>query len=260
MTERSWVDVRTDPRGVATVTIDNAEKLNALAGPVAAALVAAVETLGRDDRLRVIVLRGAGERAFIGGADVRELASLNADTAASFITGIHRACDCLRRAPVPVIARIQGYVLGAGLEVAAACDMRVASTDSVFGMPEVRIGIPSVVEAALLPQLIGWGRTRQLLLTGDNISAEQARDWGLIEEKVVPAELDAAVERLVASILASGKEAVRLQKALIRDWEELHTAAAVQRGIACFASAFATDEPSRMIGHALEQMQNRRKP
>src|ERR1044071_4052779 len=109
--------------------------------------------------------------------------------------------------------------------------MRVASTDAQFGMPEVRLGVPSVVEAALLPQLIGWGRTRQLLLTGDAIDAATAQAWGLVEE-VVPADaLDATVERLIASILASGPRAVRLQKALITDWEDLPLRHAVQRGI-----------------------------
>jgi enoyl-CoA hydratase len=259
MAEKIWVDVSMDPRGVATVTIDNAEKLNALSRPVAAALIAAMEMLGREERLRVVILRGAGERAFIGGADVRDLAGLDASNAAAFITGVHRACDSLRRCPVPVIARIQGYVLGAGLEVAAACDMRVASDDAVFGMPEVKIGIPSVVEAALLPQLIGWGRTRQLLLTGENISAVKAEAWGLVEELVPAAELDAAVERLAAAIVAAGPHAVRLQKELISGWEERTASEAVQLGIQIFAKSFATEEPKRMIGHALEQMRSRKR-
>ncbi len=259
MTEKAWVDVSMDERGVAVVTIDNAAKLNALSRPVAAALVASIEALGRDDRLRVVILRGAGERAFIGGADVRDLAELDASSAAAFITGVHRACDCLRRCPVPVIARIQGFVLGAGLEIAAACDMRVASEDAVFGMPEVKIGIPSVVEAALLPQLIGWGRTRQLLLTGENIPAAKAEAWGLVEELVPAAELDAAVERLAASIVAAGPHAVRLQKELISGWEERTASEAVQLGIEIFAKSFRTDEPKRMIGHALEQMRSRKR-
>ena len=258
MTEKTWVGVSMDARGVATVTIDNAAKLNALSRPVTAALITAIEDLGRDDRLRVVILRGAGERAFIGGADVRDLAGLDASNAAAFITAVHQACDSLRRCPVPVIARIQGYVLGAGLEIAAACDMRVASDDSVFGMPEVKVGIPSVVEAALLPQLIGWGRTRQLLLTGENISAAKAEAWGLVEELVPAAELDAAVERMAASIVAAGPQAVRLQKALISGWEERTPSEAVKLGIEFFAQSFNTDEPKRMISHTLERMRNRK--
>ena len=121
-------------------------------------------------------LSGAGERAFVGGADINELAALDRDSARDFITLVHRCCDAFRRLPVPVIARIDGYALGAGLELAAACDLRVASERSHFGMPEVRIGIPSVVEAALLPRLIGAGRARRLLLTGETIdAADRAR-------------------------------------------------------------------------------------
>lgn len=259
MTEKAWVDVSMDARGVATVTIDNAAKLNAFSRPVAAALIAAMQGLSRDERLRVVILRGAGDRAFIGGADVRDLAGLDASNAAEFITGVHLACDSLRRCPVPVIARIQGYVLGAGLEVAAACDIRVAGDDAVFGMPEVKLGVPSVVEAALLPQLIGWGRTRQMLLTGENISAAKAEAWGLVEELVPAGELDAAVERLAASIVEAGPHAVRLQKELISGWEERTPSEGVRLGIEIFAKSFRTDEPKRMIGHALEQMRNRKR-
>jgi len=114
-------------------------------------------------------------------------------------------------------------------------------------MPEVRLGIPSVVEAALLPQLIGWGRTRQWLLTGDTIDAATAHRWGLVEDAVPPGELDAAVERLIGSILASGPRAVRVQKALITDWEDLPLRQAVQRGIDRFASAWEDEEPRRMM-------------
>jgi enoyl-CoA hydratase/carnithine racemase len=259
MADRSWVDVRRDARGVAVVTVDNAAKLNTLNTTVMRELIAAVERLGADDTLRVVVLRGAGERAFIGGADIREMAGLDAASARAFITLVHGSCDVFRRVPVPVIARIQGYVFGAGVEVAAACDMRVAGAGSQFGMPEVRLGVPSVVEAALLPRLIGWGRTRQLLLTGDTIDAATALAWGLVEA-VVPAEqLDDAVERLVDSILASGPQAIRLQKALITAWEDLPLRASIQRGIECFAASWGSDEPGRLMGAFVERQRQRRK-
>ena len=144
------------------------------------------------------------------------MATLDAESAEGFITLVHRSCDGLRDLPVPVIARVNGYALGAGLEVAAACDLRVASSNAVFGMPEVKVGIPSVVEAALLPGLIGWGRTRELLLFGENIDAATALAWGLVEQVVAPARLDAAVEARLAALLANGPQAVRLQKQLIR--------------------------------------------
>jgi enoyl-CoA hydratase len=238
---------RLDERGVAIVTIDNTARLNALSTHVMETLIAAVEALERQPGLRAVVLRGAGERAFIGGADITEMAALDAQSARGFITLVHRSCDAIRRLPVPVIARLQGYTFGAGVEVAAACDIRIAAIGSQFGMPEVRLGIPSVVEAALLPQLIGWGRTRRLLLTGDTIDAATALAWGFVEE-VAPIELlDQAIDRILDSILASGPQAIRLQKALIDAWEGLPLRDAIQRGIDSFGAAWKTDEPARMM-------------
>jgi len=123
-------------------------------------------------------------------------------------------------------------------------------------MPEVKVGIPSVVEAALLPGLIGWGRTRELLLFGENIDAPTALSWGLVEQVVAPEHLDAAVEARLAALLAAGPRAVRLQKQLIRRWEDLTLSQAVSAGIESFTQAYATDEPARMMA----QFTQRRRP
>ena len=240
------------------VTIDNARKLNTLNRALMVEIVETVERLEVDSALRLVILSGAGERAFVGGADIGEIAALDRDSARDFITLVHRSCDGFRRLPVPVIARIDGYALGAGLELAAACDLRVASERAMFGMPEVRIGIPSVVEAALLPQLIGHGRARRLLLTGETIGAAEALAWGLVDAVAPPDQLDATVERFAAAILAGGPHAIRIQKALIRDWEELPTSAAVARGIDAFTEAYDTDEPRHMAGARLAALRVRR--
>ncbi|HVC59037.1 MAG TPA: enoyl-CoA hydratase [Acetobacteraceae bacterium] len=257
MDDADRVSVRQDARGVAWVTIENAAKLNTLNRAAMAALIAAVERLAEDAALRAVVLSGAGTQAFIGGADIGEMAVLDAASARDFITLVHRSCDVLRRLPVPAIACIQGWTLGAGLEVAAACDLRVAGSAARFGMPEVRVGVPSVVEAALLPGLIGWGRTRRLLLTGETIDAATALSWGLVEEVVPAAQLNAAVERALAGILASGPRAIRLQKRLIGDWETLPLGAAIQRGIDCFVAAWETDEPRGLMQRFLERQRKR---
>jgi len=199
------------------------------------------------------VLRGAGDKAFIGGADIRAMATLDPAGARIFITDLHRACDALRRLPVPVIARIEGYALGAGLEVAASCDLRIAAESAKFGMPEVKVGIPSVIEAALLPQLIGWGRTRRLLYTGETINSETAERWGLVERVVPTAELDAAVEEWIAAILAAGPRAIQLQKSLMNEWEELGPREAIQRGIDAFAKAYDNEEPKERMARFLSR-------
>jgi len=140
-----------------------------------------------------------------------------------------------------------GYTLGAGLELAAACDLRLAADTAVFGMPEVKLGIPSVIEAALLPTLIGWGRARRLLLLGETITASEAANWGLVEMVVPARDLDRAVENWVTSILQTGPRALRLQKALIRRWEDLPLSQAIRAGVDSFATAWETDEPKRMM-------------
>jgi enoyl-CoA hydratase len=240
------------------LTIDNVQKLNTLNRALMVEIVEATTRLQADAALRLVVVTGAGERAFVGGADIRDLATLDPNSAREFITLVHRCCDGFRRLGVPVIARINGYALGAGLELAAACDLRVASERAMFGMPEVRVGIPSVVEAALLPRLIGYGRARRLLLTGETIDAAEALAWGLVDGVAPREELDAAVERFAAAILAGGPRAIRLQKALIRDWEDLSASAGIARGIDAFTDAYATDEPRRMAEARLAEMQARR--
>jgi enoyl-CoA hydratase/carnithine racemase len=243
-------DVRLDQRAggvVATLTIDNQAKLNTLDRALMTEIIGKVEALYPREDLRALVLTGAGEKAFIGGASIPEMAALNRDSARDFITLVHRACNVLRKLPVPVIARIDGYALGAGLEVAVSCDLRVATTRAKFGMPETKVGIPSVVEAALVPQLIGYGRARELLMLGEIIDAETALRWGLVERVVAPDALDSEVEKTVASIFAAGAQAVRAQKTLMQQWEKLPIDRAIEAGIDAFARAFENDEPTRML-------------
>ena len=166
---------------VARVTVNRPEKLNALDRPALAALHDAFAGLAADPDLRVAVLTGAGARAFIGGADIAMLNGLDPAGARSMIEAVHGVCQAIRDLPVPVIARVNGWCLGAGLEIAAACDLRLASEGAMFGMPEVRVGLPSVVEAALLPRLVGWGKARELVYLGRNYDAKEAEAMGLVE-------------------------------------------------------------------------------
>jgi enoyl-CoA hydratase/carnithine racemase len=244
---------------VARLTIDNPAKLNSLNTALMDEIVVKMAGVAADPELRLAILCGAGGRAFVGGADISEIAALDHVSARRFITSVHCCCAVFRHLPVPVIARIDGYALGAGLELAAACDLRVAGENSAFGMPEVAIGIPSVVEAALLPKLIGQGRARRLLLTGETIGAAEALAWGLVDV-VAPADrLDSAVDRLARPILAAGPRAIRLQKSLILDWEELPAGMAIARGVDAFVAAFDSDEPARMAGAALARLRTRRR-
>ena len=232
---------------VAYVTVNNPEKRNILGIAGKKQLAAAFTELGKDQTLRVAVLTGAGERSFIAGADLAEMKDLTPKGAREEHTWTHRACEAIRAMPVPVIARINGYCFGAGMELAAACDMRIGVTTAKFGMPEVRFGIPSGMEACLLPQLIGWGKTRELVYTGNHVDAAEAHRCGFLENLLEPAALDAGVEQWASGILAAGPRAVRLQKQLVRDWERMTISQAVQAGIRACVKARQTDEPRRLM-------------
>jgi enoyl-CoA hydratase/carnithine racemase len=233
---------------VAVVTVDNRAKLNCLSTPLIVTLRSAFENLSDDRTLRAVVLTGAGDRAFIGGADLNELGALCTESARLFITRLHQACDAIRKCPVPVIGRINGFCLGAGLEVAASCDFRAASDNATFGMPEVHMGIPSVIEAALLPGQIGWGRTREMLLTGTISTAAEALQMGFVQKVAPAAELDAAIEPWLAGIRRATPAAVRSQKALMDRWQRVSVEEGIVAGIDALSEAYTTGEPQAAIG------------
>jgi enoyl-CoA hydratase/carnithine racemase len=262
MSSNGRVETRLDERSgglVAFVTVDNAPRLNAMNSPLMDEFVEKLSELATSADLRALVLTGAGDKAFIGGADIREMSALSgAEDGRRFITRLHKCCDAIRAIPVPTIARINGFTLGGGLEIAASCDVRVAVESAVFGMPEVKLGIPSVIEAALLPMLIGWGRTRQILLFGENFSAQDALSWGLVERVVSDADLDEAVDQWIDQVLSCAPGAVRLQKQLMRSWEEMPLRAAIQAGIDSFTTAVRNGEPATAMRTFLERQKARK--
>jgi enoyl-CoA hydratase len=234
--------IRVERRGgVVRCTLDR-PPLNLLEPGLIAALRATFGTLAADPGVRVVVVTGSG-RAFTGGMDVRVLRDLDAAGATALITALHDAIEAVHRAPFPVIAAVNGHCLGGGFELALACDLRLAAAEATFGLPEVRVGVPSVIQAALLPPLVGAARAAELLLTGVTIGAEQALAWGLVNRVVARGDLDAAVDTLVTAITACAPGAMRLQKQLIVRWRESDLPAAVRAGIATFAASYATGEP-----------------
>ncbi len=210
------------------------------------------DALAADRTTRLAVVVGSG-RAFTAGMDVRVLRDLDVGRARELITTLHDAIAVVHRAPFPVIAAVNGPCLGAGFELALACDLRVAAASASFGLPEVRVGVPSVIQAALLPPMVGPGRAAEMLLTGAPITAATALDWGLVNRVVPDDRLRPAAEELAAAILAAGPEAIRLQKELIVRWRESDLPTAVRHGINAFAAAYATGEPLEGMSAYLEK-------
>lgn len=241
------------PNGVKTLTISGAGKATVLSTEVIRGLADGLSILALDNDLRVLVLASPGERSFIAGADITEMAQLKPDTAETFITGLKGLCEAVRQFPAPVVARIQGWCLGGGLELAMACDMRIAAPEAKFSMPEVKVGIPSVIHAALMPRLIGVARARWLILTGETIDAETALAWGLVDVVAPTGGLDGAISKAVAPILECGPAVIAAQKALMNRWEELPLSEAVDVSIPVFGRAFSTGEPQRYMQHFLDE-------
>lgn len=230
-------------QGVATLQIANGTSLNLLNSKTILELTSALRALAREPNVRVLVIRGTGDKAFIGGADINELAKLDPGTAVDFITRLHDLCEAVRDFPQPTIARLAGWCMGGGMELAAACDIRIGTTLSNFAMPEVRIGIPSVIHANLLARLIGEGNTRWLLLTGAAINGEKALKWGFMNEMVAPEALDDAVAHTVGELLECAAGGVAAQKALLRIWEAPEIERGLKDSIAMFGAMYKTSEP-----------------
>jgi enoyl-CoA hydratase/carnithine racemase len=230
--------------GIAGIFLNRPEKSNALNSALLEELLSVLKEIAASPGLRVVVLGGNG-KSFCGGADVAEMSQLKPSTAKKFITRIHLCCDAIRKLPVPVVARLHGVVIGAGLELAASCDLRVAAEGTRFAMPEVKLGIPSVVEAALLPRLIGAGRAAWLVLTGEAIDARTALEWGLVEE--LAPDLDQGIAVLLERLKAADRSALSAQKRLLQLWEEAPLTRAVAASIGVFTRSYASGRPRSLM-------------
>jgi enoyl-CoA hydratase/carnithine racemase len=164
-----------------------------------------------------VILTGAGERAFCAGADLRERGSMTASERNEHRAGIEAAAEDLANLPMPTIAAVRGFALAGGTELAIACDLRVAGTDAIFGVPEVKIGIfPGAGGVLRLPSLIGLGNARDLLFTGRQVSAEEAARIGLVNRLVAPDEVVPAAREVAAQIAANAPLALRAVKDALR--------------------------------------------
>src|SRR6266498_3036617 len=247
--------VRVDLRGgCAWVTLDR-PPLNLIVPEMVQGIKAAFDGLRGDSSVRAAVVTGSG-KLMTGGMQLQVLRDLTPASAKVFITTLHQAIHAVHEAPFPTVCMMNGHCLGGGFELAMACDMRTAATDALMGLPEIRVGVPSVIEAALLPRLIGPGRAAECLLTGQSIRAGQALEWGMVNRVAPPAELERVTMALIDPILECAPAAVRLQKELIIRWRNTDLRSAVEYGINAFAQAYATEEPRE----AMQAFLDKRKP
>lgn len=253
MFENQFATVNVSTKGVATVSIQQAGSLNILSTPVMNGLLEALAWVENNNDVRVVVMRGHGDKAFVAGADIKEMAALDHQTARVFIDKLRQLCEAVRVLRMPVIARVPGWTLGGGLEFALCCDLRIASTAAKLGMPEVKVGIPSVIHASLMPRLIGQSRAAWLLLTGEIIDAQQGLSWGLLDKVVELDTLDQEIARVADGLAELGPKVLAQQKRMMREWEDEPLETSIQNSISEFAAAFQTGEPQQYMGQFLKE-------
>lgn len=238
-------DVGLDDRGIATLIVRGDKSINIIGVAAMEAAIEALARLAEEPMLRALIVRGPGEQNFVGGANLHEMGLLTPEMAPAYITRLKTLCEALRSFPVPVLARLSGWCLGAGLELAMSCDLRLSDDQARYGMPEVKVGIPSVIHAALMPRLIGQARATWMLLTGESIDAATALSWGLVHSVCVADELDGNVAAAAAQLAALAPAVLRQQKRLLRSWQDVPVDTAIEASVAEFAQAFTSGEPQR---------------
>ncbi len=227
-----------DDGAVRTITLDRPEAANALHLEDVDAITGAVADL--PDRVRVVVVTGAGDRAFGAGMHLEVFRGAAPGDGHAIITRLATCLRAVRTAPVPTIARLNGACLGAAFELALACDLRVAHAGVRVGLPEVRLGIPSVVDAALLPRYVGAALAQEMVLTGSVHRVDEPGTAPLVNRLVdSPTGLDAAVDDLVATLLAPTREVLSAQKELLETWREQGITGSVEASVDTFAEVFA---------------------
>jgi len=242
---------------VAVVTIDN-PPMNALSAPLLEELETEIDRLDADDDARAIVLVGAGERAFVAGADIKEFPALR-DAAGEAnergsARGIQKLGHRMDAARTPFVAAIHGFCLGGGLELAMCCDIRVASDDAQLGQPEIKLGlIPGGGGTQRLPRLVGHGRALMLNLTGDPISGTQAYEWGLVE-RVVPRDelMDAAME-IARTLSERSPHAMGVVKELAAETRDLPLADGMRREAQAFIRCIGSEDGAEGVMAFLEK-------
>jgi enoyl-CoA hydratase len=255
MSEYNTIDVTHDgPRS--TIEVQRPDKLNALNKTVLEELESAATDLQSRDGLRVVVIEGEG-RAFVAGADIASMVEMSAEEGRAFLRQGHDTMNAIEAIPVPVIAAVDGFALGGGLELAISCDLIVASDRAAFGAPEVKLGIiPGFGGTQRLARFVGAHRARHLIFTGERIDAETAAEEGLVLEVIAPDDFDDRVDSLAESIAARGPLAVKAAKRVMHQGEDLPLDEGLTAERHAFAELFETED--RLEG--MEAFQQRRDP
>ena len=210
-------DVIFETGAIATITVNRPKALNALNRAVLEEITRVLRDIRHDASVRVLIVTGAGERAFVAGADIAAMSEMSVTDGLEFTRLGHRVMHTFEDLPIPVIAAVNGFALGGGLELALACDLIIASEKARFGQPEINLGlIPGFGGTQRLPHRIGQGRAREFIMTGEMFDGRTAFEWGLVNKVVAPDQLMAETRKLAEKLATKSGLALRQAKAALR--------------------------------------------
>ena len=246
-------DIGSGQVGVVVTKLEGRGQLNLLGRDTFLGLNAELDRLDEDRSVRAIILTGSGDRAFSAGVDLEQMKDLEPADAEIFITALHGPARKLLTMSVPAIAAIKGPCLGGALELILACDIRIATEGAIMGLPEVQVGIPSVIEASLLPPTVGLGRARRLLLTGETVNAAEALAMGLVDIVVPEDSLMNKAHEIADQFLGMSRDVLASQKDIITKWLELGEEDSAKFTIQEFSRIFNTSAPHEGMSAFLEK-------
>jgi len=240
--------------GIGVVKINRPQALNALNSEVVEELESALREVEQDVDVKVVVITGAGEKAFVAGGDIKEMSGMDPAAARAFSQRGHRLINCMEKMKKPIIAAVNGYALGGGLELALACDFIYASEKARLGLPEATLGvIPGFGGTQNLPRLIGINRAKELIFSGKQLTAQQARDWGLVNEVVTGEELMSRVFEIAKKIAANGPLAVAAAKDAINNGLDMAKEDGLRYEGAVFSLLFDSADQKEGMGAFVEK-------
>jgi len=239
--------------GIATITLNRPHAHNALTTLMLEEIEHALSVIENDSDVLVVIITGAGEKAFCAGIDLEETVGQDGMGARASGKRIHRTDKAVRMLDKPVIAKVRGLCLGAGLELAVSCDMILGTVDSRYGLPHMRIGIASIVEAGILPQAIGIFRTKELCFTADFWDGKKAEQVGLINHALAPEDLDGEVEALARKLCGWSPVAMAVQKNIINQWMDSDLQSAIDYSINSISICFNSEDQKEGMAAFLEK-------
>jgi enoyl-CoA hydratase len=239
---------------IATITINRPKALNALNRAVLEEITRVLRDVRHDASVRVLIVTGAGDRAFVAGADIAAMADMETVEGLEFTRLGHRVMNTFEELPIPVIAAVNGFALGGGLELALACDLIIASEKARFGQPEINLGIiPGFGGTQRLPHRIGHARARELIMTGEMFDAKSGYEWGLVNKVVAPDQLIPETRKLAEKIASKSGFALRQAKAALRAAATMEEDAGLRFEQNTFGGLFASVDQREGMNAFLEK-------